>query len=137
MSLFDHPNFLRAVLFVDAAACVTTGGLLSAAAGPLAGWTHLSPDLLRLAGVSLFPIAAFILAVAWRARPPAAGAWLVIIGNVGWVIASLGLFAVEGISPSGFGYGFVIAQAALVAAFAALECIGLARIARPLSALST
>ena len=130
MTFVQHPNFLRVVLFVDAATCVATGALLAAGAGWLAAWTQLPAELLRYAGISLFPIAAFILLVASRARPPAAGVWLVIIGNVGWVLASLGLLAMEGIAPNGLGYGFVIAQAAAVALLAELEFMGLSRWAR-------
>jgi hypothetical protein len=131
MTFVQHPNFLRAVLFADAATCVATGTLLAGAAGWLAAWTQLPAELLRYAGFSLFPIAAFILLVASRARPPVAGVWLVIIGNVGWVLASLGLLAMEGIAPNGLGYGFVIVQAAAVALLAELEFMGLSRSARP------
>lgn len=127
MTFVQHPNFLRAVLFADAATCVATGTLLACGAVWLAAWTQLPAELLRYAGISLFPIAAFILLVASRARPPTAGVWLVIIGNVGWVLASLGLLAMEGIAPNGLGYGFVIAQAAAVALLAELEFMGLSR----------
>src|SRR5262245_51041209 len=81
-------RFLRRVLTVDAATCIATGALLAIAADPLAPMLGLSGTVLKYAAISLFPIAAFMLWVAARAPISVSGAWLVIIGNVGWVIGS-------------------------------------------------
>ena len=116
-------TFLRRVLMVDAATCIATGGLLALAANPLAPVLGLSAVLLKYAGISLFPIAAFMLWVATRSPIPATGGWLVVIGNLGWVVGSaVVLFAS---SPTLLGYAFVIAQAVVVAALAELEFQGL------------
>jgi hypothetical protein len=117
----NHPRFLRSVLLIDAATCVATGLLMTFAAGFLADLTQLPPDLLRSAGLSLFPIAAFIAFVATRAVLPRAGVWLVILGNVAWVGASLGVLLGGAISPNAFGYAFVAFQALAVAVLAELE----------------
>jgi hypothetical protein len=117
----NHPRFLRSVLLIDAATCVATGLLMTFAAGFLADLTQLPPDLLRSAGLSLFPIAAFIAFVATRAVLPRAGVWLVILGHVAWVGASLGVLLGGAISPNAFGYAFVAFQALAVAVLAELE----------------
>ena len=120
-------DFIRRILFVDAATCVGTGLFLALLAAPLAPVLGLSADLLLYAGLALLPIAAFIAWVATRAQMSAAGVRLVIIGNAAWVVASLALlFAV---SPTVLGYAFVIGQALIVAALAEMEYVGLRRIA--------
>lgn len=118
---------LRTVLLIDAATCVATGALLSLLAAPLASFLALPAALLLYAGLSLFPIAAFMLWVATRPSLPRAGAWLVIAGNALWVAGSLLLVMVQ--VPSALGYAFVIAQALVVALLAELEYAGLRRAA--------
>ena len=116
---------LRLVLWIDAATCVATGLLLSALAAPLSPLLGLPAPLLFFAGLSLFPIAAFM---AWTARRPSQPAvWLVIGGNVLWVLGSLLVLAM---SPTKLGTVFVVAQAAAVALLAELEYVALRRTAR-------
>jgi len=124
----NHPRFLRTVLLIDAATCVATGLLMTFAAGFLADLTQLPPDLLRSAGLSLFPIAAFIAFVGTRAVLPRAGVWLVILGNVAWVGASLGVLFGGAVSPNAFGYAFVAFQALAVAVLAELEFTGVRKL---------
>ena len=123
----DRSTFLRRVLFVDAATCVATGALLSLDAGPLAPMLGLPAALLFYSGLSLFPIAAFMLWVATRERLLAAGTWLVIAGNVLWVAGSALVLMVE--VPTALGYAFVIAQGVVVAFLAELEYIGVRKAA--------
>jgi hypothetical protein len=111
---------LRLVLWLDAATCVVTGLLLSVLAGRLSELLGLPQPLLFYAGLSLFPIAAFM---AWTAQRPAAPAvWLVIGGNALWVLGSLAILA---LAPTATGYAFVLAQAVAVAVLAELEYAGL------------
>ena len=63
-------QLLRPVMLFDAATCLAMGGLLVAAAGPIAGLTELPVPLLREAGILLFPFALFVL---WAARQ--GGGW--------------------------------------------------------------
>jgi hypothetical protein len=123
----DRSTFLRRVLFVDAATCVATGALLSLDAGPLAPMLGLPAALLFYSGLSLFPIAAFMLWVTTRERLLGAGTWLVIAGNVLWVAGSALVLMVE--VPTALGYAFVIAQGVVVAFLAELEYIGLRKAA--------
>jgi hypothetical protein len=125
MSLTEHPKFLRNVLIADAVTCVATGMFMTLGAALLGKLTQLPPELLRAAGLSLFPIAAFIAFVATRQRLRRTGVWLLILGNAGWVAASLWLLLGGAISPNAMGYAFVAVQAAAVAVLAELEFAGL------------
>ena len=125
MSIVDHPKFLRTVLLVDAATCVATGALMSLGATALADLTRLPETLLLGAGLALFPVAGFIALIA--SRPSAAGVWIVILGNVGWVVGSLMVLVPGGVAPNALGTAFVIVQAVAVAVLAELELIGLKR----------
>ena len=127
MALMDHPNFLRNILLIDAATCVATGLLMTAGSSPVVSLTQLPAGLLTAAGLSLFPIAAFMAFVATRQPIPSAGVWLTILGNAGWVFASIALLLSGKIAPNSFGTAFVIIQAVAVAALAELEYMGLRR----------
>ena len=123
----DRAAFLRRVLFVDAATCLATGALLSLDSGPLAPLLGLPAALLFYSGVSLFPIAAFMLWIALRGEILRPGVWLVIAGNAGWVLGSAAILLA--LAPTALGYAFVIAQALVVAALAELEYTGLRKAA--------
>lgn len=117
--------FLRNTLLLDAATCVATGALLSLGAAPLSALLGLPAALLFYAGLSLFPIAAFMVWTALRRQAPAV--CVVIAGNAAWVLASI--VVLVGFSPTVLGYVFVIVQAAAVAFLAELEYTGLRRAA--------
>ena len=129
MTMIDaRPRFLRTVLLVDAATCVATGLLMTAGSAALAPLMQLPAELLFHAGLSLFPVAAFIAFVATREKLPPAGVWLVIAGNAAWVAGSLWLLLGGTLNPSLIGYAFLAVQAAAVAVLAELEYVGLRRL---------
>lgn len=117
--------FLRRALLADAVASAATGLLMAAGAGVLDGLLGLPTALLREAGILLLPYAALVGWLGTRARLPEAVVWTVIIGNVAWTAASIGLFVL--LAPTALGYAFVIAQAVVVGLFAELQYIGLRR----------
>ena len=123
-TLQNPSAFLRRILLADTATCVASGMLTSLLTSTVAGLTQIPPAVLLYSGLSLFPIAAFMAVVATRAALPVAGVWLVIIGNVGWVLGSLWLAVGGAISPNGLGMAFILAQATAVAVLAALEYAG-------------
>jgi hypothetical protein len=129
MSIWAHARFLRTVLLVDAATCVATGLLMTGGSSVVAGLTLLPANMLISAGMSLFPIAAFIAFVATRALTWSMGVWAVIIGNIGWVVGSLWLLFSGPIAPNGLGHAFVLAQALAVAILVQLEIMGIRRLA--------
>lgn len=119
MTTYDARRTLARILMLDAATCGLMGLLLVLAAGPVAGLTAIPAALLFYAGALLIPIALYMVVVARIGTANALAVWLVILGNVGWVVASLGLFAV--VAPNGIGVAFILAQALVVAALAWLE----------------
>jgi len=126
-AILDRTAFLRRVLMVDAATCVAMGLLLTLFATPLSTLLGLPPVLLAYAGASLFPIAGFMAWLALRRDASRWGAWVVILGNAGWVAGSVLVLLLA--SPTAIGYAFVIAQAVVVVLLAELEYTGLRRIA--------
>lgn len=122
-------SFLRKVLLLDAVTCLVMGALMLAIAGWLAAWTGLSRDFIAGAGVTLFPCAAlmwFASRAGTQANPPGWLAWIVILGNVAWVIASVLVIAVL-FKPTPFGVVFVAFQALAVVVLAVLEYRGMGR----------
>lgn len=126
--MLDHPDFLRRVLFLDAASGALTGLLMTMASAPLATLTGLSPSHLMVAGLVLFPVAAFMAYVGSRRPIPALAVWLIILGNVTWATLSVWVLA-GGLGPlTTFGTVFVAVQAAAVVVLALLEAMGLSRV---------
>jgi hypothetical protein len=126
---------LRLALLGDAAASGATGLLLAAAAAPLSGLLGLPEGLLLVAGLVLLPYAA---AVAWlgsRAAPSRGLVRAVVAVNLVWVADSLLLLAFgpafAGLAPTALGVAFVLAQAAVVAGFAAAQWVALRRAEAP------
>jgi hypothetical protein len=118
-------SLLRTVLSIDALTCVTSGLLLTIGATFLGGPLGLSETLLRGAGLSLFPFAAYLLYLANRAEIAPVQVWAAIAINALWVIDSALTFAWT--APTKLGYALVIAQALAVAVILSFEIIGLKR----------
>lgn len=114
-SLFTFRN----IGLLDAVTAAAMGVLLSAASDPLAALTALPAGFLFYIGLALFPMAAAIAVAALRQTP--ALVWLVILGNVLWVIASFALLASAWIAPNYWGVAFVAGQAAVVALLTLME----------------
>jgi len=129
MSFMQHPHFLRNVLRADAATCLVAGLVMALGARPVSLLTDVPADPLFYAGLSLLPVAAFILWVATRLDIPASGVWLIIVGNAAWVAASLWLMMGGSIGPNAFGLIFIALQAATVAVLTKLEYVGVRRLA--------
>src|SRR5262245_66621547 len=125
----DRSTFVRRVLLVDAATCVAMGLLLSLASDMLSPLLELPSALLQYAGLSLFPIAAFMAWVAMGPNLSRLGVGLVIAGNALWVVASIVLLVSDWVDPNLLGYVFFIAQAAAVVLLAELEYVGLRKVA--------
>jgi hypothetical protein len=118
-------SFVRRILVADAAISGATGLLMLAGSGLLEGLLGVPAALLRYAGATLLP---FAFAVAWLARRDdvsAAGVWAVIAANALWAVDSVALLFTGWVAPTPLGYGFIIFQAVVVAAFAELQFVGL------------
>ncbi|WP_430469568.1 hypothetical protein [Thalassospira lucentensis] len=121
MSVASSAKLLKTVLVLDAATCLAFGVLLTLGADLLGEWFGLPSNLLLIAGVILFPCAVLMYVTGRQETPSPALVWLIIIGNVGWVIASIAILLLPAISPSLLGFGFVIVQALAVCLLAGLE----------------
>ena len=119
MSPIQSNNALQNVLLLDAATCVGAGALMAFGPSFVAGLTHIPAPLLTWAGLILLPCAALMLYAGLQAAPSRGIVWLIVLGNIGWVIASVGVFAF--IAPNALGTIFILAQAAVVAVLALLE----------------
>ena len=124
---------LRKILFIDALTCLSCGALMSLACGPLAVLLSLPSSLLLYAGLSLFPIAAYMAFVGVRATHSAPAVWLVVLGNGVWVLASIGLLVGSAVAPNLLGKLFIGAQAAVVLVLAVLEAESVPRTGRALA----
>jgi hypothetical protein len=119
--------FLRRILALDSLSCLTIGLLMGLGAGALAPLFGLPETLIRVAGLMLLPLAAFIGWLASRPSPPRLLVWVVIIGNLGWAAES---FLTLGRSQAtALGTAFVSAQAVAVLGLAMLEYAGIRKAA--------
>jgi hypothetical protein len=118
---YRSPLSLNALLGVDAVTCLGMGVLLAAFSGPIAALTGISAPMLCWAGLLLFPTAAFMAVFARARQVPGWAAFLVIGGNLLWVLASIALPLAGIIAPNFLGWAFLIAQAAVVAVLTFLE----------------
>ena len=130
MSSFHPSTFLRYALIGDAVASGATGLLMALGAGFLAPLFGLPEGLLRSAGVILLPYAAIVAWLGTRKSLPRAAVWTVIVVNAIWAADSALLLLGGWVAPTALGYGFVIFQAAVVAAFAEAQYFGLRRSSR-------
>ena len=126
---FTLNQFLRQVLFVDAAVSGAAGVLMAAGAPFLSPLLGLPADLLFWAGLALFPFVALLIAVARRGKASRLILIDIVAINALWVAASFGLLISGAVQPTMLGYAFVIAQALAVALLAELQLIGLRRVA--------
>ncbi len=109
----------RNVTLLDAATAAAMGLLLTAASGGLSELTALPAGFLFYVGLALFPLAAVIAMAALRPVP--ALAWLVILGNGLWIIASFALLASSWVAPNLWGVVFIAGQAGGVALLTLME----------------
>jgi len=116
----DPVRLLRAVLAADAVSAGAMGLLLLLAPAAVLDLLGLPGWLTRSAGLALLPFAAFVGWTASRTVPPRAAVWTVVALNVAWAIESVVTVAGFVTAPP-LGVAFVLVQAALVGAFAALQ----------------
>jgi hypothetical protein len=131
-------GWLRLALRIDAVASGTMGLAFVAGAAVLDGVLGVPAAWLVGLGAFLVGYAGGLTWIAGRPHVPAAPAWTVIVGNVGWVLLSVAAVLFDWFDFSAVGVAVVLAQAAAVAAFADAQYVGLRRVragaARPVTA---
>jgi len=125
MSRFASPRFLRNVLLLDAASCLACGALQVAATGALVPWLGLPAPLLLETGLFLLVYAALVGWIATRRLVPTVWVRLLVVGNLGWALACVGLVFSGLIRPTVLGVGYLVLQAVVVAVLAELQWMGL------------
>ncbi len=128
-SWFASPQFLRHVLWLDAASGVATAALQCEFSNTLAAPLGLPASLLLWTGGLL---AACVLGIVWIATRPAiptTAVWLLIAVNALWVLGCLGLLVSSTVTPTLWGELFLIVQAVAVGVLAELEWIGVRKMA--------
>ena len=131
MTIADSSTFLRRTLWLDAAVSGMTGIVMALGAGVLEPWLAIPGVLFRVAGVSLLPFAALLVALATRPTVPKSAIAAVIVANALWVVASIALLVSGQVAPTLLGYVFVVVQAFAVLGFAELQWVGLRRLGGP------
>lgn len=111
---------LKAALLFDAALSGASAVALLAAAGPLAQLTGLPSSLLFVVGIVFAGCAALMAFTATRAPIPLPLAWLIALGNLAWVVASL-VFAALWPVANVYAAVLVVGQALAVVVLAWLE----------------
>lgn len=121
-------SLLRNALWFDALSVAGLGLLLALAAGALQPWLGLDAGFLRIVGgVVLLPFAAFLAWVASRAQTPhVAVRWIVAL-NALYVLASFAILLFGWVRPTPLGTAFVVLQALIGGAVAAVEWVALRR----------
>ncbi len=128
-SLTASPNFLRRVLWLDAATGAATGALQLLLAGFLAGLLGLPETLLVVSGWAIFGYVALIGFIATRQFVPAPLVWLLIGANFFWVLGCLALLLGDWVMPTLAGKAFIAIQAVTVGLLAELQWVGLRKAA--------
>ncbi|WP_404421715.1 hypothetical protein [Thalassospira australica] len=121
MSIDVQNKMLKTVLMLDAATCLAFGLLLCIGNTFLARLLGLPADLLFYAGMILFPCTVLMFVTGRQACPHSLLVRLIVMGNLGWALASIAVLIVPVGTPTVIGYGFVIVQALAVMGIAALE----------------
>ena len=125
--MINSSSFLRGALLADAIASGAIGLLLAIAAAPLANLLALPDAFLREAGLLLIPYALFVGYLGSRTRLPVTLAWVIVVGNAAYVLASFALLVSPWLSPNLYGALFIAVQAIAVGVLAELQYIGTRR----------
>ncbi len=114
---------LRKILLLDALTCLVMGLLLVVGDSFLSVQLALPKNFILVAGFLLFPCAALMWLTSRagsQTNPPKPLVWVVVLGNAGWVIASL-LSLEIWLEPNALGMAFIALQALAVLVLAGLE----------------
>ena len=125
MNTIFPSRFLKLALIADAVVSGAVATLQLLAAGWLSELLNLPKALLINTGVFFvgYTISLVVLTRSTAVWSPIIG--VVVVGNIGWAIACVGLLASGMVSPNVLGVAFVAVQAVAVLAFAAMEYAGL------------
>ncbi|MEO8024166.1 hypothetical protein [Polaromonas sp.] len=128
-SLTASPQFLRSVLWLDAATGAATGALQLLLTALLASLLGLPETLLMASGWAILGYVAGISFIATRQFVPTSLVWVLIGANLLWVAGCLALLIGDFVTPTLAGKVFVAVQAVAVGLLAELQWVGLRKAA--------
>lgn len=124
-SLTSSPQFLRRVLWLDAATGAATGALQLLLTGLLASLLGLPETLLVVSGWAILGYVAGISFIATRQFVPTSLVWVLIGANLLWVAGCLALLLGDLVTPTLAGQVFIAVQAVAVGLLAEMQWVGL------------
>jgi len=124
---FIKRNFLKSVMLANGGICLVAGLVLAIDAHPIASLLGPLFAANAMLGIGIFLIAwgVFHLAAGRTRDMPAAAAWLAIVGDAIWVVASVVLLVMDHNGLSLFGVVAIAVLAVAVADIMLLKLIGL------------
>lgn len=115
---------LKRVLLADAVTCAFVAVIGIADTAIVAPLLGLSENIVSIAGWICLPTAILLGLLALQAQPNPRLLRLIVLGNLGWVAASLAVVAYLGGQMTSIGIAITTAQAIGVLGFATLEARG-------------
>lgn len=125
MSIFASPQFLRRVLWADAAAGAASSLLHLLGAGFLSQLFGVPYGVLAASGVALLVFVAFAGYIASCDPIPRGLVSMLIAGNWAWVGACAVIFLLHASTLTPLGQAYIVMHAGAVAVLAELEWFGL------------
>ncbi len=117
-------DLLKKIYLADAASCAAFFALFVLATGKVSTLLGIDAGIITAGGWICLGAAALLAWLGTRATPPALLAWLVVFLNIDWMIASVIVFELEFATLTALGRVVILAQAAGVLGFVALEAAG-------------
>lgn len=127
ISHFSSRLSLRQWLLLDAATCAGMGLLLVTGASAVGQVTALPVPFLSYVGWLLLPLALMMAVFGIVTSIRYWGGFVVVAGNLLWVVASLILPLTGFVAPNAFGLALILGQALAVVILIALEIAALRR----------
>lgn len=118
---------LRRALEIDAAASMTSGVALMAAASAISDALGLSATFLGAMGAAFLAYGLAVLYVATRPAIPRRAAWTIVALNALSFVDFLATMELDLFSPTAWGTAFFAANAAFVAVISGAQFLGLRR----------
>lgn len=116
---------LKTALVADAIVTGAAAVLQLTAASRLSELLGLPRTLLFESGAFLVAYTVLLIVLARSTRVSSAVIAIIVLGNIAWAAACVGLLIRDALSPSEVGVAFVIMQSVAVLVFATLEYLGL------------
>ena len=125
---FEHKTLLHKVLRLNAAFSGLFGLVFLLFPAKVSGMFGLSNHLaITITGVLLIGWEIFVLQLGRQPQVSGAGTWVVILGDLAWVMGSIALLLGNWLPLTNTGFWFVAVIADIVLVFAIVQYIGLRR----------